>query len=142
MFIPRAQLLHLGVRTGGAPLGAPSAGLGATWGSSQQCRLGRTEPGDPAYNDGYDDAFSASVIWHALDRATDSASGVESEPSSVASLEAKARDHADATRSAASRSGESGGGGSGLGSSGATANASQFGSCVLLPAWPRLRLLL
>jgi CubicO group peptidase (beta-lactamase class C family) len=44
--------------------------LGASWGSSLQCRLGSTSPDDPPYNDGYDDAFSASVLWKALDEAT------------------------------------------------------------------------
>jgi hypothetical protein len=44
--------------------------LGATWGSSLQCRLGHTLPTDPPYNDGYDDAFSASVLWKAVDAAT------------------------------------------------------------------------
>ena len=43
--------------------------LGASWGSSLQCRLGHTQPTDPPYNDGYDDSFSASVLWKALDAA-------------------------------------------------------------------------
>lgn len=46
------------------------ASLGASWGSSQQCPLGNAKATDPVYNDGYDDAFSASVLWGAIDNAT------------------------------------------------------------------------
>ena len=45
--------------------------LGASWGSSQQCPLGDTRPLQPFISDGYDDAFSASVLYRALDVATD-----------------------------------------------------------------------
>ena len=47
--------------------------LGATWGSSQQCTLGDTRPASPAVSDGYDDAWTASVLYNALDAATDPA---------------------------------------------------------------------
>lgn len=44
--------------------------LGATWGSSLQCSLGNALPTDPAYNDGYDDTYSATQHWLAMDAAT------------------------------------------------------------------------
>jgi len=46
------------------------ASLGASWGSSTQCPIGNAKPTDPVYNDGYDDAFSATLVWMAMDNAT------------------------------------------------------------------------
>lgn len=50
--------------------------MGSTWGASLQCRVGATRPTDPSYNDGYDDAFSSTVVWRALDKALRPASAL------------------------------------------------------------------
>lgn len=43
--------------------------MGSSWGSSLQCPLGNALPTDPVYNDGYDDGYSATEVWLALNAA-------------------------------------------------------------------------
>jgi hypothetical protein len=75
--------------------------LGASWGSSLQCRLGSTSPDDPPYNDGYDDAFSASVLWKALDEATRPGSSSASAAAAAAASASSASDAASSSSAAA-----------------------------------------
>ena len=66
--------------------------LGATWGSSLQCPLGNALPTDPVYNDGYDDTYSATQHWLAMDAATTPSNeqhlNLEHDPAAAAELAA------------------------------------------------------
>ena len=80
--------------------------MGSSWGSSLQCPLGNALPTDPVYNDGYDDGYSATEVWLALNAAVTPATNANGAiPTGAAKAAAKAADQPHVRAATRSRRG-------------------------------------